>query len=67
MIVWHLLSVCDGGVWNPDDILGEGVDGLCVDVVDPLVGRLPDNDPDDIIDQWEESNDIIDQWEESIT
>ena len=35
-----------GGVWHPDDVTTKAVDGLGVNVVDPLVGRLPDDDPD---------------------
>ena len=46
MICLNLLSICNGRVWNSDDILGEGIDGLSVDVVDPLIGGLPDHDPD---------------------
>ena len=41
-----LLSKGQWRVRNPDDVLAEGVDGLGVDVMDPLVGRLPDDDPD---------------------
>ena len=41
-----LLSKRDGRIWNSDDVLAEAVDGLSVHVVDPLVGRLPDNNSD---------------------
>ena len=36
----------DGRVGDPDDVTAEAVDGLGVHVVDPLVGGLPDDDPD---------------------
>ena len=36
----------NGRIWNSYDVFAEVVDGLSVDVVDPLVGRLPDNNPD---------------------
>ena len=36
----------DWRVGHPDDVAAEAVDGLGVHVVDPLVGRLPDHDPD---------------------
>ena len=36
----------DRRVWDPDDVAAEAVDGLCVHVMDPLVGRLPNHDPD---------------------
>ena len=41
-----LLSKRNRRIWNSNDVLAEVVDGLGVDVVDPLVGGLPDNNPD---------------------
>ena len=41
-----LLSKRDRRIWNSNHVLAEVVDGLGVDVVDPLVGGLPDNNPD---------------------
>ena len=42
----HSLSNGEGRVWDPDDVPAEAVDGVRVHVVDPLVGGLPDDDPD---------------------
>ena len=44
--MFHSLSNGEGRVWDPDDVPAEAVDGVGVDVVDPLVGGLPDDDPD---------------------
>ena len=42
----YSLSNGEGRVWDPDDVPAEAVDGVGVDVVDPLVGGLPDDDAD---------------------
>ena len=44
--MFHSLSNGEGRVWDPDDVPAEAVDGVRVHVVDPLVGGLPDDDPD---------------------
>ena len=44
--MFHSLSNGEGRVWDPDDVPAEAVDGVGVHVVDPLVGGLPDDDPD---------------------
>ena len=42
----NLLSVCDGRVWDLDDLLAECVDGVSVNMMYPLIGRLPDDNSD---------------------
>ena len=46
IILLYSRSDGDGRVGDPDDVAAEAVDGLGVHVMDPLVGRLPDHDPD---------------------
>ena len=36
----------DRRVWDSNDVAAEAVDGLCVHVMDPLVSRLPNHNPD---------------------
>ena len=42
----YILSKRNRRIWDSNDVLAEVVDGLSVDVVDPLVGGLPDDNPD---------------------
>ena len=43
---FYLRSDSDRRVWDSNDVAAEAVDGLGVHVMDPLVGRLPNHNPD---------------------